>query len=46
MSTYRLVQAEKACFPINMMRRLLEISRSAFYAWVDRPASDREVRSQ
>ena len=35
-SKYRLVQAEKANFPIVMMCRLLGIGRSAYYAWVDR----------
>ncbi len=46
MSKYRLVQAEKANFPINMMCRLLKISRAAYYAWVDRPASARAIRVQ
>lgn len=33
MSAYRLILAEKANFPIAMMCRLLEVARSAFYAW-------------
>ena len=46
MSTYRLIHAQKASFPIVMMCRLLKISRASYYAWVDRPASARSVRSQ
>jgi len=45
-STYRLIHAQKASFPIVMMCRLLKISRASYYAWVDRPASARSVRSQ
>lgn len=46
MSKYRLIRAEKANFPIVMMCQLLEVSRAAYYAWVDRPPSAREVRAQ
>jgi putative transposase len=45
-SKYRLVQAEKANFPIVMMCRLLGIARASYYAWVDRPVSPRAARAQ
>jgi len=45
-STYPLIHAQKASFPIVMMCRLLKISRASYYAWVERPASARSVRSQ
>ena len=45
MSKYRLILAEKANFEVTMMCRLLEVARSAYYAWVGRPASARAVRA-
>ena len=45
MSKYRLILAEKANFEVTMMCRLLEVGRSAYYAWVGRPASARTVRA-
>jgi transposase InsO family protein len=39
---FRLVQAEKAHFPIELMCRVLEVSRSGYYAWVKRAESKRE----
>lgn len=45
MSKYRLILAEKANFEVTMMCRLLEVARSAYYAWVGRPASPRAVRA-
>ncbi len=45
MSRYRLIQAEKATFEVTMMCRLLEVARSAYYAWAGRPASARSVRA-
>ncbi|WP_277259580.1 IS3 family transposase [Olegusella massiliensis] len=33
---YRLMHAEKANFKVNMMARLLEVSRSGFYEWEKR----------
>ena len=45
MSKYRLILVERANFEVTMMCRLLEVARSAYYAWVGRPASARAVRS-
>ena len=44
MSKYRLIEAEKANYRVTMMCRLLEVARSAYYAWTGRPASARAVR--
>lgn len=33
---YRLMEAEKADFPIATMARILKVSRSGFYAWLKR----------
>jgi putative transposase len=44
-SKYRLITAEKANFEVTMMCRLLEVARSAYYAWVGRPPSARAVRA-
>lgn len=46
MSKYRLIDAEKANFTVTMMCRLLEVARSAYYAWTKRPTSARQARSQ
>ncbi len=33
---YRLMLAERAEFPINLMARILEVSRSGFYSWLSK----------
>lgn len=30
------MEAEKACFPVKLMARLLDVSRSGFYDWARR----------
>ncbi|MGH3924002.1 MAG: IS3 family transposase [Pseudonocardiaceae bacterium] len=43
---YELIDAEKANFPIIKMSDWLEVSKSGFYDWRDRPASLSEQRRQ
>jgi putative transposase len=32
-SRYRLIEAEKTSFPIQLMCRMLGVSRSGYYGW-------------
>jgi putative transposase len=38
---FELIQAEKASFPVRMMCKLLEVSRSGYYSWLGRRPSKR-----
>jgi len=42
-AVYAFVFAEKASYPIALMCRVLEVNRTAFYAWTDRTPSKRET---
>jgi putative transposase len=42
-SSYRLIAAEKANHSVALMCRVLSLSRSGFYAWQKRPASERSL---
>ena len=42
MRLFKLIDAEKANYPISLLCRVLNVSRSGYYGWKDRPPSKRE----
>ncbi len=45
MSRYRFIQAEKATYPVALLCRVLQVARSAYYAWARRGVSARAQAS-
>lgn len=39
---YRFIAAKKACFPVRLLCRILQVSRSGYYGWRNRPISARD----
>ena len=43
---FSFIQVEKANYPLRVLCRVLEVSRSGFYAWFKRAPSERERRDE
>lgn len=43
MSLFRFIDAEKANYPVSLLCRVLEVSRSGYYGWRERAPSRRSV---
>jgi hypothetical protein len=43
---FAFIKTEKAGFPISLMCRALQVSRSGFYAWCRRPAAPHAHQDQ
>ena len=42
MRVFKLIDAEKADYSISLLCRVLQVSRSGYYDWKDRPPSKRD----
>ena len=40
------IATEKACYPVALMCRVLQVSRSGYYAWSQRPPAPRTLQDQ
>ena len=43
---FAFIDAERACFPVTVLCRVLQVARTGFYAWLKRPESKRCKRDQ
>jgi putative transposase len=43
---FAFIAAEKAQYPMTLLCRVLQVSRSGFYAWQHRPAAPRTLQDQ
>jgi putative transposase len=43
---FRFVDQERAVYPVNLLCRLLKVSRSGYYAWRQRPPSARRLADE
>ena len=43
---FRFIHTEKVNFPVKVLAEVLDVNRTAYYAWARRPASKREIEDR